>query len=213
MARAYTATTMMRDAMACLMDRWSRWCPVDGGGGEIRTRGGVTATRLFESRTLNRSDTPPGEDFTPTPSTPLKRRGRLGFLAGAMPGDFRPVAAAAHAAPLALPGAGGVLEDPVALRVLADPQPRGIALDQLAGERFREPGNGAVNRVSLVTVVERDAVGRRNQLIDVVRPQRPVHVGQGARVGRSSGGGRLQYASHRLADPAQPAQRLDPTGR
>src|ERR1700737_2042280 len=213
MARAYTATTVTREAMPRLMDCMSDWCPGIGGGGEIRTRGGVAATRLFESRTLNRSDTPPGEDFTPTPAIPLKGRGRLGFLARAMPGDFRPVAAAAHAAPLAFPGSGSVLEDPVALRVLADPQPRGIALDQLAGERLGEPGNGTVNRVSLVTVVERDAVGRRNQLIDVVRPQRPVDVGQVARVGRSLSGGRLQHASHRLADPAQPAQHLDPTCR
>src|ERR1700694_2565931 len=143
-----------------------------GGGGEIRTRGGVAATRLFESRTLNRSDTPPGEDFTPTPAIPLESRGRLGFLAGAMPGDFRPVAAAAHAAPLTLPGSRGVLEDPVALRVFADAQPRGIALDQLTGDRLREPGDGAVDGVSLVAVVERDAVGCRNQLIDVMSPQR-----------------------------------------
>ena len=75
-----------------------------GGGGEIRTRGGVAATRLFESRTLNRSDTPPGEDFTPTPALPRKGGGRLGSLAGAMPGDLGAVAAAAHAAPLALAG-------------------------------------------------------------------------------------------------------------
>src|SRR5216683_8073184 len=82
MARAYTATTMMRDAMACLMDRWSRWCPVDGGGGEIRTRGGVAATRLFESRTLNRSDTPPGEDFTPHPGPPRQGGRGIGFFCG-----------------------------------------------------------------------------------------------------------------------------------
>src|SRR5438477_1406509 len=45
-----------------------------GGGGEIRTRGGVAATRLFESRTLNRSDTPPGLDSTPP--QPASQRGR-----------------------------------------------------------------------------------------------------------------------------------------
>src|ERR1700736_645493 len=200
----------MREVMPCLIDSMSVWCPADGGGGEIRTRGGVAATRLFESRTLNRSDTPPGEDFTPTPPTDLKGRGRLGSLARAMPGHFRPVAAAAHAAPLALAGPRGVLEDPVALWVLADPQPRGIALDQLPGDRLREPGNRAVNRVPLVTVVERDAGGRRNQLIDVVRPQRPVHVGQVALVGSPPGGGRLQHAPHRLPDSAQPAQHLEP---
>src|ERR1700694_4719347 len=133
-----------------------------GGGGEIRTRGGVAATRLFESRTLNRSDTPPGEDFTPHPG-PLPHGGRrLGSLARAMPGDLGPVPAALHAAPLPLTGPGSVFEDPVALRVFADPQPCGVALDQLTGDRFSEPGNGAVNRVSLVTVVEREAVGRRN---------------------------------------------------
>src|SRR5712692_8076327 len=120
MARAYTATTMMRDAMACLMDRWSRWCPVDGGGGEIRTRGGVAATRLFESRTLNRSDTPPGEDFTPHPGDRLQRGRRGGLHTGAVAGDLGPVAAAAHAAPFALAGARGVLEDPPTLRVQTD---------------------------------------------------------------------------------------------
>src|SRR3982074_2062951 len=104
MASAYTATTVMREPMPCLMECMRIWCPGVGGGGEIRTGGGVAATRLFESRTLNRSDTPPGEDFTPTPAIPLKERGRLGSLACAMPGDFRPVAAAAHAAPLALAG-------------------------------------------------------------------------------------------------------------
>src|SRR5256712_12046562 len=89
-----------------------------GGGGEIRTRGGVPATRLFESRTLNRSDAPPGGH--------CKLRGYC-LLAGPMPSHFRPVATAAHAAPLALPGSGSVLEDPVALGVFTDPQPRRIA--------------------------------------------------------------------------------------
>src|SRR3989440_12941542 len=113
-----------------------------GGGGEIRTRGGVAATRLFESRTLNRSDTPPGGH--------CKLRGYR-LLPGAMPGDLRPVAAAAHAAPLALPGSRGVLEDSMALRVFADPQPRRIALDQLAGDRLGEAGDRAVDGISLVT--------------------------------------------------------------
>src|SRR5260370_30451702 len=108
-----------------------------------------------------------------------------------MSGDFGPVPAAAHAAPLAFPGSRGVLEDPVALRVLANPQPRRIALDQLAGKRLGEPGDGAVNRVALVAVVERDAVGRWNQLIDVVGAQRPVAVGQVAWVGGPPLGGRL----------------------
>src|SRR5437016_6822335 len=85
-----------------------------GGGGEIRTRGGVAATRLFESRTLNRSDTPPGGH--------CKLRGDR-LLAGAMPGNLCAVTAAAHAAPLAPPGSRGVLEDPATLRVFADPQP------------------------------------------------------------------------------------------
>src|ERR1700694_3796319 len=168
MAMANMAITMMREAMPCRIDCILVWCPGDGGGGEIRTRGGVAATRLFESRTLNRSDTPPGEDFTPHPG-PLPHGGRrLGPLARAMPGDLGPVPAALHAAPLPLTGPGSVFEDPVALRVFADPQPCGVALDQLTGDRFSEPGNGAVNRVSLVTVVEREAVGRRNQLVDVV---------------------------------------------
>src|SRR5258708_3128612 len=60
----------MRDAMPCLMNRWSVRCPGDGGGGEIRTRGGVAATRLFESRTLNRSDTPPGVHSNLHPDLP-----------------------------------------------------------------------------------------------------------------------------------------------
>src|SRR5205814_2054947 len=132
---------------------------VPGGGGEIRTRGGVAATRLFESRTLNRSDTPPGGHGT--------LRG-YSLLAGAMSGHLRPVAAATHAAPLALPGSRGVLEDPMALRVLADPQPRRIALDQLASDRLGEAGDRAVDGISLVTVVERHAIGRRNQLVNVV---------------------------------------------
>src|SRR2546430_13706244 len=130
-----------------------------GGGGEIRTRGGVAATRLFESRTLNRSDTPPGGH--------CKLRGDR-LLAGAMPGNLRAVAAAAHAAPLALPGSRGVLEDPMALRVFADPQPRRVGLDQLAGDRLGEAGDRAVGGISLVTVVQRYAIGRRNQLVDVV---------------------------------------------
>src|SRR5437763_8347243 len=113
-----------------------------GGGGEIRTRGGVAATRLFESRTLNRSDTPPGGH--------CKLRGYR-LLAGAMPSHLCPVTAAAHAAPLALPGSRGVLEDPVALRVFADPQPRCIALDQLAGDRFGEAGDPPVDGIALVT--------------------------------------------------------------
>src|SRR2546425_11820845 len=204
MARAYTATTMMRDAMACLMDRWSQWCPVDGGGGEIRTRGGVAATRLFESRTLNRSDTPPGGH--------CKLRGYR-FLASAMPGNLGPVAAAAHAAPLALPGSRRVLEDPVALRVFTDPQPRRIALDQLAGDRLGEPRNRTINRVSLVTVVERHAVGRWNELIDVVGAQRPVDLGQVARLGSAPGRRRLQHAAHCLSGSAQPAQHLEAAGR
>src|SRR6266851_4603574 len=119
-----------------------------------------------------------------------------------MPGDFGPVPAAAHAAPLAFSGSRGVLEDPVALRVLADPEPRGIAHDQLAGECLGEPGDGAVNRVALVAVVERDTVGRRNQLIDVVGAQGPVDVGQVAWVGGPSGSSRLQDATHGLPDPA-----------
>src|SRR5256884_9267415 len=100
-----------------------------GGGGEIRTRGGVAATRLFESRTLNRSDTPPGGH--------CKLRGYR-LLPGATPGDLRPVAAAAHAAPLPLPGSRGVLEDPLALRVFPDPQPRRIPPHQLAAARLAE---------------------------------------------------------------------------
>jgi len=85
-----------------------------------------------------------------------------------MPSHFRPVATAAHAAPLALPGSGCVLEDPVALRVFTDPQPRRIALDQLAGDRLGQPGDRAVDGISLVTVIERYAVGRGHQFIDVV---------------------------------------------
>src|ERR1700704_2757268 len=194
----------MRDATPWRMDCMLVWCPGDGGGGEIRTRGGVAATRLFESRTLNRSDTPPGGH--------CKLRG-YGLLAGAMPGDLGPVAAALHAAPLALSGSRGVLEDPVTLRVLADPQPRRIALDQLAGDRLGESGNRAVNRVSLVTVIERYAVGRRNQFIDVVGAQRPVDLAEIARVGSPPHGGRLEHASHRLPRAAQPAQHLQAAGR
>src|SRR5438132_203135 len=174
-------------------------CPF-GGGGEIRTRGGVAATRLFESRTLNRSDTPPGGHS--------KLRADS-FLPGAVPGDLRPVAAAAHAAPLALAGSRGVFEDPVALRVLTDPQPRRIALDQLAGDRLGEAGNRAVHRVSLVAMVERDAVGPRDELVDVVGAQRPVDLGQVPRVGRLPGRGGLQHAPHRLPGAAQPAQHLE----
>src|SRR5207244_2311262 len=106
-----------------------------GGGGEIRTRGGVAATRLFESRTLNRSDTPPGEDCTPTRTQRrAKYLGADGTAARAMAGDLGPVAAAAHAAPFALAGARRVLEDPAALRVLADPQSLGVPLDQFTGD-------------------------------------------------------------------------------
>src|SRR5256884_7782518 len=170
-----------------------------GGGGEIRTRGGVTATRLFESRTLNRSDTPPGGH--------CKLRGYR-LLAGPMPSHFRPVATAAHAAPLALPGSGRVLEDPVALRVFADPQPRRVALDQLAGDRLGETGDGAVDGISLVPVVERHAVGRRNQLVDVVGAQGPVDLGEVPPIRSAPGGGGLQHTAHRLAGAAQPAQHL-----
>src|SRR5205823_5168858 len=175
-----------------------------GGGGEIRTRGGVTATRLFESRTLNRSDTPPGGH--------CKLRGYR-LLAGAMPGHLRPVAAAAHTAPLSLPGSRGVLEDPVALRIFTDPQPRRIALDQLAGDRLGQPGDRAVDGISLVTMIERYAVRRGHEFVDVVGAQRPIDLGEVTRVGSPPGGGRFQHATHRLAGAAQPAQHLEAAAR
>src|SRR5205807_5078415 len=54
-------TSVCRDAKEPAASRGGVQIGVTGGGGgEIRTRGGVAATRLFESRTLNRSDTPPG---------------------------------------------------------------------------------------------------------------------------------------------------------
>src|SRR5437899_10256213 len=117
---------VMRDAMPWLMNRWSGSCPGAGGGGEIRTRGGVAATRLFESRTLNRSDTPPGLHSNPRPDPqPSKGKGMMGrvwlsFLAGAMARDFRTVATAAHAAPFPLACGRGVFEDPATLGVFAD---------------------------------------------------------------------------------------------
>src|SRR5207253_9571937 len=97
-----------------------------------------------------------------------------GFLPGAMARNLGSIPAAAHAAPFALAGAGGVLEDPAALRVVANPQPSRIALDQLAGDGFREPCDRAVNGIALVAVIQGYAVRRRDQLVDVVSAQRPV---------------------------------------
>src|SRR5438105_447049 len=119
---------------------------------------------------------PSGRGFYPPPGPRLQRGRRRGLHSGAVAGHLGPVAAAAHAAPFALAGARGVLEDPMALRVLADAQPLGVALNQLASDRLNQPGYGAVNRVPLVTVVERDAVGRRDELVDVVGAQRPVDL-------------------------------------
>src|SRR5207247_4127164 len=139
-----------------------RPCP-DGGGGEIRTRGGAAATRLFESRTLNRSDTPPGEHFNPHPDPPPQGGREMGSINYglapiAVPGDLGPVPAAAHAAPFPLARPRGVLEHPPALRVLTDAQSRRIALDQLTRDRLGKPRDGAINRVALVAMVEGDAV-------------------------------------------------------
>src|ERR1700682_66347 len=183
MAMAYMPMRMMREAMPCRMNCILVRCQGDGGGGEIRTRGGVAATRLFESRTLNRSDTPPGVHSNPHPDpSPSKWEGimvslGLRFLAGTMARDLRPVAAAAHTAPLPLAGGRGVLEHPAALRVFAHLHAGGRPLDQLTRDRLGKPRGGAVDRVALVPVVERDAVRPLDQLIDVVRAQRPVDLG------------------------------------
>src|SRR5256714_9320655 len=157
---------------------------------------------------------PSGRGFYPSNRPfPRKRGGRYGSPSSPMARDLGAIAAAAHAAPLALASPGGVLEDPPALRVFADPQPFGVALDQLSGNRLGQPGDGTVYGVALVPVVQRHAVGRRNELIDVVRAQRPVDLIQVAGIGRTPRGGGFQDAAHRPPDAAKPAERLQPTRR
>src|SRR5207237_8449059 len=116
-----------------------------------------------------------------------------------MPGHLGAVAAAAHAAPLSLAGSRGVLEDPPALHVFADAQPRGFALNQLTGDRLDQPRKRAVDRVALVPVVEGDAVRRRDQLINVVRPKRAVDLIEVGSVRRPPLGRGFERATHRLS--------------
>src|SRR6185312_6509298 len=117
------------------------------------------------------------------------------------------IATRRHVTPATPTRPRGVIEDPSAPIVVADPDALGRAAGQLGHERVAEAGQRVVDRVADVSMVDRDAtVGRRHELDDLARVEGAVDRIESARLRGPVVDDRIGDLSKRAADRVDPGQ-------
>jgi len=125
-----------------------------------------------------------------------------------MAGSLRPVAAAGHAAPATATCPRGVLEDPAAPVVGADPEPPGVARCHGIDERFGKPGKRALHRIPDVAMARHEGAIRLRELDHRPRPEQPIDRGDGRICRWAPRHERLDHLANRVPGVVQVRQQV-----
>ena len=93
-----------------------------------------------------------------------------------MTSGLGPIATAGHLAPASTAGPRVVVEDPAARVTGAGPQSLGPTGRDLADDRLGQVGQGVVDRVADVPMIEAEAVGARDELDHLAGAQGSVDL-------------------------------------